>query len=357
LIVAPLAAGQKDLKYLLSQDNGIWLVTGGAGFIGSNLIEFLIKNGQRVRCLDNFATGYQRSITVLRQGFSAQEAANLEVMEGDIRSQSDCRKAVQGVSHVLHQAGLGSVPRSLRDPLTSNDVNVGGFLNMLEHARLEGVASFVFASSSSTYGDEPNLPKIEDRIGKPLSPYAVTKLVNEIYAQNYVHSYGFKPIGLRYFNLFGPRQDPNGAYAAVIPRWISAMIHRTEISINGDGETSRDFCYVQNAVQANVLAALASEQAKGTVYNVAVGGRTTLNTLFQLLRSELVELGFHYSRAPVYKAFRDGDVRHSQADISKAQELLGYAPAYDLNAGIKEALPWYVAELSKPNHPIEAEAR
>jgi len=356
LTVAPAATQPRNLKYLLSRENGIWLVTGGAGFIGSNLIDFLIKNGQRVRCLDNFATGYQRNIAALKGGFTAEEADNLEMMEGDIRSRNDCRKAVQGVRHVLHQAGLGSVPRSLRDPLTSNDVNVGGFLNMLEHARLEGVGSFVFASSSSTYGDEPNLPKIEHRTGKPLSPYAATKLINEIYAQNYTHSYGFKPIGLRYFNLFGPRQDPNGAYSAVIPRWISAMIHHTEISINGDGETSRDFCYVQNAVQANILAALASEEAKGTIYNVAVGGRTTLNTLFQLLRSELVELGIHYSRAPIYKAFRDGDVRHSQADISKARDLLGYQPTYDLDAGIKEALPWYVTELSQPNFPLEVEA-
>jgi len=256
---------------------------------------------------------------------------------------------MQGVNNVLHQAGLGSVPRSLKDPITTHAVNATGFLNILEAARLAKVESFTYAASSSTYGDEPNLPKIESRIGKQLSPYAVTKYVNELYAQNYASAYGFKCIGLRYFNVFGQRQDPNSTYAAVIPKWILAMLRDEDITINGDGETSRDFSYVANAVQANILAATSNSVARDQVYNMAVGGRTTLNELFIILKDELERLKIHYKRAPVYGPFRAGDVRHSQADISKAQALLGYAPSHDLRAGLREALPWYLDYFSTHN--------
>ena len=331
---------------LLQGVAGKWLVTGAAGFIGSNIVEALLSSGQQVVALDNFATGHRENLNAVVQKLGLIAAQKLTVIEGDIRSFATCQSAVQGISYVLHQAGLGSVPRSIKDPLTTNDVNVSGFLYVLEASRLAGVKSFVYAASSSTYGDEPNLPKIEERIGKPLSPYAVSKLVNELYAQNYVTTFGFKPVGLRYFNVFGPRQDPNGAYAAVIPRWIMAMMSDAEITINGDGETSRDFCFVGNAVQANIRAALADDQAKGQVYNVAVGGRTTLNNLFEMLREGLTELQIHYRRAPIHGNYREGDVRHSQADISKARRLLHYEPSHSVVAGLREALPWYVTNLS-----------
>jgi len=271
------------------------------------------------------------------------------MIDGDIREFETCVRAMQGVNNVLHQAGLGSVPRSLKDPITTHAVNATGFLNILEAARLAKVESFTYAASSSTYGDEPNLPKIESRIGKQLSPYAVTKYVNELYAQNYASAYGFKCIGLRYFNVFGQRQDPNSTYAAVIPKWILAMLRDEDIIINGDGETSRDFSYVANAVQANILAATSNSVARDQVYNMAVGGRTTLNELFIILKDELERLKIHYKRAPVYGPFRAGDVRHSQADISKAQALLGYAPSHDLRAGLREALPWYLDYFSTHN--------
>ena len=331
---------------LASEVSHRWLVTGGAGFIGSNIVEALLTANQKVVALDNFATGHRENLKTVADKFGPNLGDRLTVIEGDIRSFDTCRLAVRGVNYVLHQAGLGSVPRSIRDPVSTNEVNVGGFLNMLEASRLEGVHSFVYAASSSTYGDEPNLPKIEERIGRPLSPYAVSKLVNELYAQNYVTTYGFKPIGLRYFNVFGPRQDPNGAYAAVVPRWIMAMMNDAEITINGDGTTSRDFCFVGNAVQANIRAALADDTAKGEVYNVAVGGRTNLNELFAMLRAGLTDMQIHYRQAPVYGKFRDGDVLHSQADISKARRLLHYEPTHDVAAGLREALPWYVANLS-----------
>ena len=331
------------IEQLLSQDRGLWLVTGGAGFIGSNLIETLLTYGQRVRSLDDYSTSRRENLAALKV------SPKLEVIDGDIREFDTCARAMQGVNNVLHQAGLGSVPRSLKDPITTHAVNATGFLNILEAARLAKVESFTYAASSSTYGDEPNLPKIESRIGKQLSPYAVTKYVNELYAQNYASAYGFKCIGLRYFNVFGQRQDPNSTYAAVIPKWILAMLRDEDIIINGDGKTSRDFSYVANAVQANILAATSNSVARDQVYNMAVGGRTTLNELFIILKDELERLKIHYKRAPVYGPFRAGDVRHSQADISKARALLGYAPSHDLRAGLREALPWYLDYFSTHN--------
>ena len=257
------------------------------------------------------------------------------------------RQACDSVDYVLHQAALGSVPRSINDPITTNGTNIDGFLNMLVAARDANVTSFTYAASSSTYGDHPGLPKVEDVIGKPLSPYAVTKYVNELYADVFSKTYGFKSIGLRYFNVFGKRQDPEGAYAAVIPKWIAAMIANEIVSINGDGKTSRDFCYVDNAVQANLMAALANDDALNNVYNVAVGDRTDLNDLFNFLKQALAENGVAYKRDPEYRDFRPGDVRHSQADISKAKTMLGFEPLYRLRDGIAEAMPWYVEYTSK----------
>jgi UDP-N-acetylglucosamine 4-epimerase len=326
---------------------GLWLVTGAAGFIGSNIVETLLRDGQRVRALDNLSTGFRHNVSAVRAAVGADAARRLEFVEGDIRDRKLCVEVMDGVSHVLHQAGLGSVPRSLADPLTTNEVNVGGFLNVMDAARRAGVASFVYAASSSTYGDEPNLPKVEHRIGDPLSPYAVSKLVNEIYAHNYKRSFGFRATGLRYFNVFGPRQDPDGAYAAVIPKWTAAMIAGRDIIINGDGKTSRDFCFVANAVQANIRASLARQEVQGEVYNVAVGQRTTLNDLFALLRDELSRLQVHYGRDPKHADFRAGDVRHSQADISKARTLLGYEPLIDVKTGIRMAMPWYLAQAAR----------
>ena len=319
-----------------------WLVTGAAGFIGSNLVEVLLRGGQEVVALDNFATGFKRNLDEVHGLVGSAVWKNFRFIDGDIRDVATCRIAVSGVNHVLHQAGLGSVPRSLADPLATNSVNVSGFLNMLDAARLAGVASFTYAASSSTYGDETNLPKIESRIGKPLSPYAVTKYVNELYADVYLRCYDFRATGLRYFNVFGPRQDPGGAYAAVIPVWTAAMISGEDVVINGDGETSRDFCYVANAVQANILAALAPAEARGQVYNVAVGERTSLNELFTILRETLQSMQIHYDKKPKYGSFRAGDVRHSLADISKARNNLGYAPAHHVRDGLQIAMPWYV---------------
>ncbi len=334
-------ANDFDLDLLLRGKRLTWLVTGAAGFIGSNLVEALLKAKQNVVGLDNFATGHQRNLdeAVAR----AEGRGDFRMIEGDIRDRAACAGAGDGLDVVLHQAALGSVPRSIADPLTSHDVNVTGFLNLLDAARQAGVTRFIYAASSSTYGDEPNLPKREERIGNPLSPYAVTKLADELYAAVYARSYGFKTIGLRYFNVFGPRQDPDGPYAAVIPKWVAAMIDGEAVTINGDGETSRDFCYVANAVQANILAALAPDEAQGEVYNVAVGDSTTLAELFGFIRDGLRDHQLHYDRDPVMAGFRAGDVRHSQADISKARQLLGYDPAYSVAAGLDEALPWYIA--------------
>ncbi len=319
-----------------------WLITGVAGFIGSNLLEHLLKLNQRVVGLDNFATGYQRNLDEVRSLVSAEQWARFQFIEGDIRNPEDCARACEGVGYVLHQAALGSVPRSLNDPITTNAANITGFLNMLVAARDAGVKSFTYAASSSTYGDHPALPKVEENIGKPLSPYAVTKYVNELYAEVFARSYGFKSIGLRYFNVFGKRQDPDGAYAAVIPKWTAAMVRGEDVFINGDGETSRDFCFIENAVQANLLAATAEDSAKDEVYNVAVGDRTTLNDLFAALKSALAENGVMYDKEPVYRDFRPGDVRHSQADIGKAASKLGYAPEFRIFEGIARAMPWYL---------------
>lgn len=329
-------------QFSIDGDQGLWLVTGAAGFIGSHLTETLLRAGQRVRAFDNLSTGFERNIDAVRQSVGSDASARLEFIKGDIRDRAQCAAVMKGVSRVLHQAALGSVPRSLADPLTTHDVNITGFMNMLDAARLEGVTNFVYAASSSTYGDEPNLPKREERIGNPLSPYAVTKFANEIYAGVYDRCYGFKATGLRYFNVFGPRQDPDGAYAAVIPKWTAAMLQDHEVVINGDGDTSRDFCFVDNAVQANLLAALSTGASRGEVFNVAVGGRTTLNDMFGMLRDELSAHQIHYRKAPAYRDFRAGDVRHSQADIGKAERLLGYRPTHTVKAGITAAMPWYI---------------
>ena len=320
-----------------------WLITGCAGFIGSNLLEQLLKLNQKVVGLDNFATGYQRNLDEVKSLVTEEQWNNFRFIEADIRDYSSCEVAVDGVDYVLHQAALGSVPRSIHDPLTTNATNISGFLNVLQAARLAGVKGFVYAASSSTYGDHPALPKVEANIGNPLSPYAVTKYVNELYASVFSRCYEFNAIGLRYFNVFGPRQDPNGAYAAVIPKWTAAMIEARDVVINGDGETSRDFCFVDNAVQANILAATAKVE-NPEVFNVAVGDRTTLNDLFNAIRDTLAENGKQYNLPAVYKEFRAGDVRHSQADVSKAKSLLGYMPSHTIWQGLKVAMPWYLQQ-------------
>jgi len=323
-----------------------WLVTGGAGFIGSHLVEQLLLLGQDVVSLDNFATGRRENLDHVRRGVGEDLWQRHRFMEGDIRDLETCRDACDGVQFVLHEAALGSVPRSIANPIDSNAANVAGFLNMLVAARDAGVRRFVYASSSSVYGDHPALPKVEERIGASLSPYAVTKHVNELYAGVFGRCYGMETIGLRYFNVFGARQDPEGPYAAVIPRWVKAILLGKEVQIYGDGETTRDFCYVLNVVQANILAALTSSpEAMNETYNVAVGGRTSLNTLFGTLRELLVPHAPQAaSMTPKYLDFRPGDVRHSQADIGKARRMLGYAPSYDLRQGLSEAVPWYVKQ-------------
>lgn len=329
----------------LTREPKTWLVTGVAGFIGSNLLEHLLKLNQAVIGLDNFATGHQYNLDEVQGLVTPEQWAGFTFIEGDIRNLEDCQKACLSVDYVLHQAALGSVPRSIADPITTNAANITGFLNMLVAARDAQVTSFTYAASSSTYGDHPALPKVEENIGKPLSPYAVTKYVNELYADVFAKTYDFNCIGLRYFNVFGKRQDPNGAYAAVIPKWTAAMIQGEELFINGDGETSRDFCFIENTVQMNLLAATAPDEAKNEVYNVAVGDRTTLNDLFDALQSALAENGKPYTRKPVYRDFRAGDVRHSQADISKAASKLGYAPEHRIMDGIAKAMPWYISHV------------
>lgn len=363
-----------------------WLITGVAGFIGSNLLETLLKLDQRVVGLDNFATGHQRNLDEVQSLVTHEQWSRFNFIEGDIRQLADCKQACQGVDHVLHQAALGSVPRSLEDPIATNASNIDGFLNMLVAARDAQVQSFTYAASSSTYGDHPALPKVEENIGKPLSPYAVTKYVNELYADVFSRCYGFHTIGLRYFNVFGPRQDPNGAYAAVIPKWTAALLKGEPVFINGDGETSRDFCFVDNAVQANLLAATVLDRhsadgsrhsrekpapgesgggnppapvipanagihasqsphpALNQIYNVAVGDRTTLNDLFRLLRDNLAPHGVPANTQAHFRDFRAGDVRHSQADVGKAQRLLGYEPSHRLADGVGVAMPWYVTK-------------
>lgn len=331
----------QQLQEQLKQQPNVWLITGVAGFIGSNLLETLLKLNQNVVGLDNFATGHQRNLDEVQGQVSEAQWKNFTFNRGDIREYKDCERAVTGVDYVLHEAALGSVPRSIGDPITTNAANITGFLNMLQAAKEAGVKSFTYAASSSTYGDHPALPKIEENIGNPLSPYAVTKYVNELYAGVYARTYGFKTIGLRYFNVFGKRQDPNGAYAAVIPKWTASMIQGEDVFINGDGETSRDFCYIENTVQMNLLAATAPDEAKDEVYNVAVGDRTTLNSLYASIKTALASNDITVNAEPVYREFRAGDVRHSQADISKSEKKLGYCPEFKILEGIEKAMPWY----------------
>jgi UDP-N-acetylglucosamine 4-epimerase len=334
----------ETVTHQLTSESRTWLITGVAGFIGSNLLETLLKLDQKVIGLDNFFTGYRHNLDEVRSLVTESQWRRFTFIEGDIREPDTCRKACAGVDFVLHQAALGSVPRSLEDPLLTNACNITGFLNMLIAARDEKVKRFVYAASSSTYGDQPDLPKKEDIIGKPLSPYAVTKLVNELYADVFASAYGTEAVGLRYFNVFGPRQDPDGAYAAVIPLWIGAMLRGRPVYMNGDGETSRDFCYIANAVQANVLAALTGNpDAVNRVYNVAIGERTSLNTLFSLLRENLgARFPDILKAGPVYRDFRPGDVRHSMADITRAKTLMGFTPTHDIRQGLVEAMDWYV---------------
>ncbi|MDF9906187.1 UNVERIFIED_ORG: UDP-N-acetylglucosamine 4-epimerase [Pseudomonas reinekei] len=339
----------EQLLFELQQHPKIWLVTGAAGFIGSNLLETLLKHDQVVIGLDNFATGHQRNLDEVKSLVSTTQWARFRLINGDIRDSNTCEIACKGVNYVLHQAALGSVPRSINDPITSNDTNITGFLNILVAARDAKVDSFTYAASSSTYGDHPALPKVEDTIGKPLSPYAVTKYVNELYAEVFAKTYGFRTIGLRYFNIFGQRQDPKGAYAAVIPKWTAAMIAGDNVSINGDGETSRDFCFIENAVQANLLAAVSKNEARDQIYNVALNNRTSLNQLFSMIKNCLATHGISYIKSPTYSDFRSGDVRHSQADIQKAASKLGYAPKYTINQGIEKAMPWYINLAKKTN--------
>jgi UDP-N-acetylglucosamine 4-epimerase len=342
------------LKIDLRVNPKTWLVTGCAGFIGSNLLEALLKLDQTVVGLDNFATGKQRNLDEVQTLVSREQWARFRFSEGDIREPACCSQACAGVDYVLHQAALGSVPRSIADPVASTTSNVNGTLNMLVAARNTGVQRFVYASSSSVYGDHPALPKVEENIGTPLSPYAVTKYVNELYAAQFGRHYGLGCIGLRYFNVFGPRQDPDGPYAAVIPKWVAAMIAGEQVCINGTGETSRDFCYIANVLQMNLLAAsCGNSEAVNQVYNVAVNARTDLNELFEMLRSRLVrKFPILKDFKPDYRDFRAGDVLHSQADIGKAARLVGYESTYSIEAGLDEALVWYVGNVLKSNQTL-----
>lgn len=330
-----------------------WLITGAAGFIGSNLLESLLRLGQRVVGLDNFFTGHRHNLDEVRALVTPAQWGNFRFIEGDIRSLDDCRAACAGADYVLHHAAVGSVPRSVHDPILINECNVTGFLNALVAARDAGVKRFAYAASSSTYGDHPDLPKVEEKIGRPLSPYAVTKYVNELYADVFARCYGVETVGLRYFNVFGPRQDPNGAYAAVIPRWIAGMIGNQPVEIFGDGETFRDFCYIENVLQANLLAATTENpEAVNRVYNVALGDRTTLNELFEMIRVLLAERFEHLQTfKPKYSDFRAGDVRYSQADIGRARALLGYAPTHRVADGMRAAIDWYIARASAADRP------
>ena len=335
-----------------------WLVTGCAGFIGSNLVEALLKGGQRVVGLDNFSTGFQHNLDQVEAAVGAEKWASFRFIKGDIRSLDTCHEACKGVDYVLHEAALGSVPRSIDDPITSHESNVTGFLNMLVAARDAKVKRFVYAASSAAYGDHPGLPKVEETIGRPLSPYGAGKYMNELYADVFGRCYGLETVGLRYFNVFGPRQDPDGAYAAVIPKWIAAMLRGETVYINGDGETARDFCYIDNVVQANILAATVDNpDAANKVYNVALGDQTSLNQLFKSLRDLLMErdAGFDCP-PPVYRDFRAGDVRFSRADISKAKKNLGFKPTVRVHDGLSRALDWYVARLGPEQNQTAQEA-
>ena len=333
----------ETLKTDLLTKQHTWLITGVAGFIGSNLLEALLKLNQKVVGLDNFSTGYQHNLDEVKSLVTPEQWQNFRFMQADVCNLVACQKACSSVDFVLHQAALGSVPRSVEDPISTNASNVTGFLNMLIASRNASVKRFVYAASSSTYGDHPGLPKVEDQIGKPLSPYAVTKYVNELYSEVFGKTYGLQSIGLRYFNVFGPRQDPGGDYAAVIPKWIFSMIKGETIYINGDGETSRDFCYFANVVQANLLAATTQNTAAiNQVFNIAVGGRTTLNDLYAQLKQNLIKICPHLKDAQaVYREFRAGDVRHSLASIDKARSLIGYEPTQSMGQGVELAMPWY----------------
>ena len=344
-------------KLKLTANPRTWLITGVSGFIGSNLLEALLKLNQRVVGLDNFVTGFQHNLDEVRSLVTPEQWTKFNFINGDICNLEDCRLALTyrqsqqnfPVEFILHQAALGSVPRSIENPINTNNTNNSGFLNMLVAARDAKVKRFVYAASSSTYGDHTGLPKVEDVIGKPLSPYAVTKYVNELYANVFAHNYGINSIGLRYFNVFGKHQSPNGAYAAVIPKWISSIIKNEQIYINGDGETSRDFCYIKNVIQINLLAATSEHSnTVNQIYNVAVGNSTTLNQLYKILLKNLKKnLPYLAFSKPIYRDFRAGDVRHSLADISKARELLGYEPEYTVDQGLKEAMTWYINFLTK----------
>ncbi|WP_295900287.1 NAD-dependent epimerase/dehydratase family protein [uncultured Vibrio sp.] len=330
------------IKKELVDSPKVWLITGVAGFIGSNLLEELLNLNQKVIGLDNFSTGYMSNLDEVRALVTEEQWKGFSLIEGDIRELADCERAVENIDYVLHQAALGSVPRSISDPITTNSANITGFLNILEAAKKANVKSFTYAASSSTYGDHPALPKVEDNIGKPLSPYAVTKYVNELYADVFSRTYAFKAIGLRYFNVFGKRQDPSGAYAAVIPKWVSSMIDQKDIYINGDGTTSRDFCYIKNVVQANILSATSHREYQNEIYNIALGDRTTLNELHEIIREKLLDHGIESKTEIVFRDFREGDILHSQASIDKAISLLGYTPNYKIEDGIEESISWYI---------------
>ncbi len=332
-----------DVKEMLANKPKNWLITGAAGFIGSHLVEHLLLLDQKVIGLDNFSNGKNENLDQVKEAVSADQWERFSFMGRDIRDLDACRKLSSGIDFVLHQAALGSVPRSLADPVNFNDNNITGTLNMLIAARECKVRRFVYATSSSVYGDNPTLPKVEDGIGAPLSPYAVTKYVGELYAGVFSRCYGMETVGLRYFNVFGPRQDPNGAYAAVIPKWIADMIQGNAVYINGTGETSRDFCFVENVVQANILAATTENQeAINQVYNIAVNARTTLNQLCEMLRSRL-ELYYAHLKEfkPTHRDFRPGDIMHSHADIAKARRLLGYHPTHIIEDGLDIGIGWY----------------
>jgi UDP-N-acetylglucosamine 4-epimerase len=335
----------QDICEYLRLNPKTWLITGVSGFIGSNLLEFLLHLDQHVIGIDNFATGSKMNINNVGQGVNAKQFQRFKFIECDIRDFNTMSNYYQGVDFVLHQAALGSVPRSLRDPITTNETNISGFVNVIKASMDAGVQSFTYAASSSTYGDHKALPKHEDIIGKPLSPYAVTKYVNELYAEVFASVYGFKSIGLRYFNVFGRRQDPYGAYAAVIPRWISLMRSNENVVIYGDGSTSRDFCYIDNVIQVNILAALAEDASKNNIFNVALGHRTSLKVLYDEIKITLESNGKKISSNIIYEDFRPGDVKHSQADISKAKNTLGYSPSHNLRQGLEEAMPWYLQNM------------
>jgi len=341
------------LKEHLKKNQNTWLITGVAGFIGSNLLEKLLILNQKVIGLDNFDTGYKHNIEQAIQDANKTSdkdlGNNFKFINGDIKNLNDCKKACQGADYVLHQAALGSVPRSIEDPINTNKANIDGFLNILVASKDSKVKGFVYATSSSTYGDYPGLPKIEDKTGKPLSPYAVTKAVNELYANVFASTYGFKTIGLRYFNVYGKRQDSNSSYAAVIPKWVSAILNNEDVFINGDGETSRDFCYIDDTVQINILAATNNnEDANDQIYNVALNKKTSLNELYQIIENRIIEkIKGLKKKDPIYRDFRNGDVRHSQANIDKARKLLKYDPKYPISEGITKAIDWYINNLSK----------